>query len=154
MDLNPLKNRVVNDMKEIAGALGRAWNFPPRFNLAVGVVMAVDYDRIRQSLRVLFSTLPGERIMRENFGCDLNQFMFMNMGDELFARISDRIDEAIRQYEPRVEPLSVNVERHALEPYRLQVQVIYRVRGSSEIQQLSGQMNLNRGNSWGGAWVS
>ncbi|HDS9725600.1 TPA: GPW/gp25 family protein [Enterobacter bugandensis] len=141
-------------MRDIKGALGKAWSFPPAFSLEEGVSMSVDYQRIQESLKILFSTLPGERIMRESFGCDLHQFVFENIGDELISRITRTIEEAVGNEEPRVEILTLNAVQNDLKPYQLDVQVIYRIKGSQDILNLDGQINLNTTNHWGNTWVS
>ena len=52
--------------------LGRGWSFPPRFDDRQYTIMMVEEEEdIRQSLRILFSTLPGERLMKPDYGCDL-----------------------------------------------------------------------------------
>ncbi|TGC24418.1 phage baseplate protein [Escherichia sp. E1130] len=141
-------------MKEIEGVLGRGWSFPPEFSPSHGVIMATDYHRIQQSLRIIFSTLPGERIMREAFGCDFHQFMFQNIGDDLVARISRAIEDAVHRDEPRIELLSLDVQKRTSEPYLLEFQVVYRVRGSSDIQRFSASLDMSARRSWEGVWVS
>lgn len=139
-------------MKDITGALGRGWSFPPKFTPQDGVITVVDYERIEQSILAIFSTLPGERVKRESFGCDLHQFMFMNINSTLFARISSAITDSILRDEPRVDLLDVAVTKKTLEPYHLDVSVVYRVRDSDKVQQVTGKLNLSTGNRWGGIW--
>lgn len=141
-------------MKDIEGVLGRGWFFPPSFSPENGVMMATDYQRIQQSLHILFATLPGERIMREAFGCDLHQFMFQNIGDELVSRISRAIEDAIRRDEPRVELTSLDLQPIRQMPSQLSVRLTYRVRGEEDTQSLRGALNLMNGNAGGGPWVS
>jgi len=139
-------------MQNIKGALGIAWSFPPKFSLQEGVVVAEDYERIKQSLIVVLSTLPAERIMRPEFGCDLHQFMFMNINEALLAQISSVIKDNIQRNEPRVELLSVDVEKNRLKPYCLQVLISYRVYNSDQKNQLSGELDLVNDLRWGDLW--
>ena len=47
--------------------LGQGWNFPPEFQCDSKIeatVMSSEEENIRQSLRTLFSTSPGERVHR------------------------------------------------------------------------------------------
>ena len=62
-----------------AGAdfLGIGWAFPPRF--AAGgaeVAMATGNDDIEQSLAILLATRRGERVLQDDFGCELGDFLF------------------------------------------------------------------------------
>lgn len=50
--------------------LGRGWSFPPTLTDG-GVAMAAYEEDIEQSLCVLFSTSPGERVCHYDYGCPL-----------------------------------------------------------------------------------
>ena len=57
--------------------LGRGWAFPVSFgNQGRNVAMAESEEDIRQSLSILFSTRPGERIMVPDYGCNLQDYLF------------------------------------------------------------------------------
>ncbi|MBY0446119.1 MAG: GPW/gp25 family protein [Burkholderiales bacterium] len=107
--------------------------------------MAEDYDDIRQSMQILFSTLPGERIMRPYYGCDLHAYLFENISDDLIADIRRAIADSVRRDEPRVEILSVVAQQDRAQPMRLGISVNYRVRGSSVTGQLNGYMDMGSG---------
>ena len=55
--------------------LGRGWSFPPVLT-EQGVQMSSYEQDIRESLRVLFSTSPGERVNRYDYGCPLRRYAF------------------------------------------------------------------------------
>ncbi|OQS37539.1 GPW/gp25 family protein [Chromobacterium haemolyticum] len=127
------------------GRLGRGWAFPPAFSISetyCGPDMAVDLDDICQSLEILFNTLPGERIMRADYGCDLNAYLFENISEDLLADIRRAISDSVLRYEPRVEVLSVVAEQSEQEPTRLRVSLNYRVRGSEDVSQFTGMLDM------------
>ena len=83
--------------------LGKGWRFPPSFNLGgAQVAMVADEEDIRQSLRILFATARGERIMRPDFGCDLNNALFEEVDRGLVNGLTSMITDAILYHEPRI----------------------------------------------------
>lgn len=83
--------------------LGTGWSFPPRFNRSTAQVeMVSDRVDIEESLRILFSTTPGERLFHPNFGCDLKKFMFGEINDGLFMEMRNIIYQSILYFEPRI----------------------------------------------------
>ncbi|EKN3346135.1 GPW/gp25 family protein [Yersinia ruckeri] len=126
---------------------GRGWAFPPLFSLDEGVVMAEGAEDVRQSLQILFSTEPGERLMREDYGCGLNDFMFENIRNELIAEIETRIQDSVLRYEPRADMTDIQVSQAPNRSNTLQVRVAYRLRGSEINQQIQGALALGEGNS-------
>jgi phage baseplate assembly protein W len=57
--------------------LGRGWSFPPAFSRSgAEVEMVSGAEDIRQSLGILLSTRLGERLMQDEFGCDLQHVLF------------------------------------------------------------------------------
>ena len=70
--------------------LGTGWTFPPTFTRAGHtVLMASDDTDIRQSLRVLFGTAPGERVMLPEYGCALWRMVFGSLTNRLWVETDD-----------------------------------------------------------------
>lgn len=126
---------------------GRGWGFPPVFSLEAGVGMASGAEDVQQSLIILLNTLPGERIMRQEYGCDLNQFMFANINAELMAEVETQIYDSVLKDEPRAELTAVNVSQEESALNRLHVQVVYRLRGSDVSQSVNAQLDIGNGRS-------
>ncbi|MDC9621309.1 GPW/gp25 family protein [Xenorhabdus sp. XENO-7] len=124
---------------------GRGWAFPPAFSLEKGVKMAEGAEDVRQSLHILFSTEPGERLMREHYGCGLNDFMFDNIRNELLADIESRIHDSVLRYESRADITDIQVRQAPNTKSTLQVKIIYRLRGSDIYQHMQGTLTLNEG---------
>lgn len=90
--------------------LGRGWRFPPNFDAASGDAMMVEAgDDIIESLRILFETRPGERIMHPTYGCRLHDLVFEPMSGETEAAIEVAISRAILFHEPRITLDAVEV---------------------------------------------
>lgn len=71
----------------------------------------VDYDEaaIKNSLRNLFNTKPGQRFLFPKYGLDLNQFLFESVSKENGQIIGEKIVTSIETFEPRVELRQVSV---------------------------------------------
>jgi phage baseplate assembly protein W len=108
--------------------LGTGWSFPIRFHAtSKAVALASDEADIRESLRILIQTRPGERVMQPRYGCDIHRHVFDRMGPTLVADLQDAIGQAILFFEPRVVLEEVRVEIDEALEGRLLVDVIYRI---------------------------
>lgn len=89
--------------------LGRGWAFP----IEPGADGQLDYasgpDKVRQSIRIILDTEPGERIMRPDFGCGLRQFLMQPNTVATRALIQSQVQSALTTWEPRINLTSVDV---------------------------------------------
>jgi Phage baseplate assembly protein W len=90
--------------------LGTGWNFPPSFDITTGsVIMVSNEEDIAQSLQILLSTRPGERVMLPQYGCNLDVFLFEPITTTLTAYVKELIQTAVLYYEPRINLDFINV---------------------------------------------
>ncbi len=90
--------------------LGTGWAFPVTFDYAQSTVnMASEVRDIEQSLTILLNTRPGERVMRPDYGCALDDLMFEPVDAGIITYIKDLITNAILFYEPRVNLLNIEI---------------------------------------------
>ena len=76
-------------MAETTDFLGVGWAFPPAFDdLAKGVRMVSAETDIRQSLVILLGTIPGERVMQPDYGCDLRRLVFEPINQNTITDLS------------------------------------------------------------------
>lgn len=103
MNGNNISNQALPLRGEVEGAvfLGRGWSFPPVL-AEQGVQMSSYEQDIRESLRVLFSTSPGERVNRYDYGCPLRRYVFEPLTTHTMTRMRNDISRAATLYEPRV----------------------------------------------------
>lgn len=84
--------------------LGRGWSFPPRFDDEMNELTMVSEEKdIRESLFILMSTTPGERVTYPTYGCDLHQYAFKPIDSDTRFLMRETISKAVRIFEPRVE---------------------------------------------------
>lgn len=67
--------------------------------------LVVDYDEraISNSIMNILTTVPGERFLIPEFGCDLLSLVFKPITDYTGKMIGQRIFNAIKRWEPRVQ---------------------------------------------------
>jgi len=66
-------------------------------------------NAIARALRNIVFTLPGEKFFNENFGSQISASLFENVDDISAGAIKDEIEQAIINYEPRVDLQKVQV---------------------------------------------
>ncbi len=109
--------------------LGRGWSFPPTFRAELpGVEMLEQEADIASSLEILLSTMPGERVLLPEYGCNTEELVFESLDTTAKTLMADKIGAAILYFEPRIE-----VERVRLDSSRelegvVLIEVVYLVR--------------------------
>jgi uncharacterized protein len=108
--------------------LGTGWAFPPDFILEGATVATVSgREDIEESLKILLTTLPGERVMQPRYGCDLTPLLFEAVTTSLITDIADRVRTAILYFEPRITPENVRVTSEDVLGGRVLIEVAYRI---------------------------
>jgi len=75
-----------------------------------GDILTLTNERaITRSIRNIVETIPSERFFNTDFGSDVRSSLFNNMDYGIIGIIQDQILQAIRNYEPRVENVDVNI---------------------------------------------
>ena len=124
-------------MDERKDFLGRGWAMPVDLDPRTGLVATSEYEEdIRQSIRIILETAPGERVMRPNFGCGIHDLVFASLDSTTLHRIRYVVEEALRRCEARIDVLDVVVDEDASSEGVLLVQIEYRVRKTNQIGNL------------------
>lgn len=117
--------------------LGRGWAWPPRIDPVTGQVALSEYeDDIREAIRLLLETAPGERVMRPDFGCGIHELVFEVIDTTTLQRVRTLVQDALERYEARVELLALDVNDDESMNGRLLIELEYRVRRTNQIGNL------------------
>ena len=88
-------------------------------------------EAVRQNFKNLVLTAPGERVMDPQFGVGLRNFLFEQMNDPLFSRISERIRTQVQAYMPFVFVEHITFDsmetKEGIGPNELQVTIQYNI---------------------------
>jgi phage baseplate assembly protein W len=117
--------------------LGRGWAFPVGFDMATGAVAIAEYeDDVKQAIRIILGTAPGERVMRPGFGCGIYDMVFELIDAATLTRVTNLVTQALTLYEPRIELFGVKVDPYQAAEGRLDVSIDYRVRSTNQAGNL------------------
>ncbi len=112
-------------MEEEKSFLGRGWAFPVSFSLeSQQVRLAENEEDIQQSLVILLNTTLGERVMRPDFGANMEDLLFEALNVTTANMIANRIKQAILYHEPRVKTEDIDLRPNYNEG-RIEVIVSY-----------------------------
>jgi phage baseplate assembly protein W len=133
-----------------AGFLGTGWAYPVRFApQGRGVEMASGERDVRESLLILLSTTPGERVMQPTFGCALRTQVFETLDASRATEIHDLVARAVLHFEPRVELIDVIVTQPDPLEGRVLVDLSYRMRATNTRHNLVYPLYLNEASAAG-----
>ena len=117
---------------------GQGLGFPPRVGADGRLAWSEGEDNVRESIRLILLTEPGERLMREEFGCGLRRYLFEPNTATTRALIKERIQNSLTRWEPRVRVDDVSVEPDAEDARVVAVQISFRLVATQAV----GHMNL------------
>ena len=66
-------------------------------------------NSIKQSVRNLLLTSPGEKLFNPNWGCNLRGFLFDPISDTSAIEIKETVGLSLKNYEPRIEVIDILV---------------------------------------------
>ncbi len=112
--------------------IGIGWSFPPTFdNINAKVKMSAYTTDINESLEILFTTIPGERVMLSSFGSDLSPMVFESLSTTLITKMQHQIRDAIAIHEPRIDVDDIIFDQTKITEGILQINIIYTVRATN-----------------------
>ncbi len=111
--------------------LGRGWSFPPRFDADQRLVLCEDVPDIEESLRILFGTRRGERVMQHAYGTLLHQFVFEHANDQTLHELCSMLRLAILYFEPRIEIETLEARVSPTDWARIELDLVYLVRSTN-----------------------
>jgi len=131
-------------MQDDGSFLGTGWSFPTSFTQNGGEVeMVSGSEDIHQSLQILFATQPGERVMHDKFGCNLNRFLFEEINQGLINSLTGMITDAILYHEPRIMLERLDITESPSEPGLLLISIDYTVRSTNSRYNMVYPFYLN-----------
>ena len=112
--------------------LGRGWKFPVAVNPATGrIAMSEFEDDIRESIRIIIATAPGERVMRPEFGCGIHDLAFAPMSRITIGLFESRVREAINKFEARIDIVKLEISTRDADRGKLEIDLTYQVRDTN-----------------------
>jgi uncharacterized protein len=97
---------------------------------------------VRQSILLLISTIPGERVKRPDYGCHLHRLIFAANNDTTAGLAIHYVRQAIERWEPRVQILNLDAGPHPDQPEILEITLEFRVRPGGAVEHLGVSLDL------------
>jgi len=113
--------RVSKSFKD----LSMSFKFNP---LSGDLITLKNENAIARAVRNIVLTTPGEKFFDPDFGSSVGEILFENVDDITAVSIEDEIKSSLKNYEPRVEFIDVNVEPN-FDENQFDVTISYRIVG-------------------------
>lgn len=126
----------------------RAWSFahpdflhpnaPTGLEISAGggIRMVSEDLSVRQAILMLLTTVPGERVMRPDYGCSLDKLAFMPNDATTHGLAIHFVRQALERWERRIEILKLDAGSNPDDPTRIDIFLDYRVRRTLGRDQL------------------
>ncbi len=111
--------------------LGTGWKFPLTLDGQGAFTLVSEDEDIREAIVIILSTVQGERVMRPEFGCGIQNYVFSIMNSSNLMMIEKEIERALILYEPRIKVEEINAQTDASEGGKLIVNIEYTVLSSN-----------------------
>ena len=108
-----------------------------------GIDMVDEQASVRQGILLLLSTIPGERVMRPGYGCDLYKLVFSPNDDTTAGLAIHYVRQALDRWESRIQVLRLDAGRSEADPGRLDITLEYQLRTTRRHENLVFSLSLS-----------
>ncbi len=112
-------------MIDVGHLFGRGTAFPLHINEEGRLGWSAGAQNIRESIRIILLTEPGERVMLPDFGTGLKKFLFQPNTVTTHRLIEEEVLQALDQWEPRIEVDAVEVQADKDNPRSVLITIRY-----------------------------
>jgi uncharacterized protein len=127
--------------------LGKGWAFPVAADVHGDVAFSSCEKSVEESIRIILSTTPGERVMHPDFGCNINKILFSPNSPKTISLAVHYIEEAIVKWEPRVILTDVTGTQDPDNPSMVNINIKYEIRSVNTFFNMVYPFYLERGES-------
>jgi len=108
--------------------LGQGLAFPLQINPRGGIALVAGERDIAQAIHIILETIPGERVMRPEFGCRAKELVFAPRNAASEALMVQYVRQALGQWEPRIDVQDIHVTVDQAHDGGWMVEISYTVR--------------------------
>lgn len=110
--------------------MSAGWKFPFAVSAEQGrVEISRLRENIRESVKIILLTEPGERMLHPEFGTKLHQFLFENIDGQTQEMIEREVRHALQMWENRIWDVEVSADAEEERQGILRVTVSYKIPG-------------------------
>lgn len=122
----------MNDDLRNREFLGQGLAFPLQIDPRGGIALASGERDIVQAIRIILETVPGERVMRPEFGCRAWELVFAPRNAATRALLIHYVEQALARWEPRIEVQEVRVLDDPGRDAAFLVEIDYRIKATHD----------------------
>ncbi len=120
---------LINRDKEF---LGQGLAFPAQLNSLGEIALVTGATDIDQSIGIILGTIPGERVMRPQFGCRAWELVFAPNDAATQSLLILYVSQALEFWEPRIELLAIDVQTDPADEGTLLVDIRYEIKATHD----------------------
>jgi phage baseplate assembly protein W len=124
---------------------GRGMAFPPRVGADGRMAWSEGEANVRESIRVILMTEPGERLRLPAFGAGLGRFLFEPNIVATHTLVKQRIGDALKRWEPRIQLEGVEVQADGVDPQAAIATITYRLVATQAQERVSVAVSVGAG---------
>jgi phage baseplate assembly protein W len=115
--------------------VGNGWAFPAAISRNGAVRLVSGVEEIDAAIRMILATVPGERVMRPDFGCAMWDMLFAPLTAGTLGLIEQSVRSALERWEPRIDLQDVHATA-GQDSGTVHIAVAYRIRSTSDVRNL------------------
>lgn len=116
---------------------GQGMAFPPRVGADGRIAWSEGEANVREAMRIILMTEPGERLRLPEFGAGLGRFLFEPNILATHTQMQQRIAEALKRWEPRVQVEDVAVQADAVDPQAAIATITFRLVATQALERVA-----------------
>ena len=120
-----------------ASIYGKGMALPPRVGADGRIGWSEGEANVREAIRVILMTEPGERLRLLEFGAGLGRFLFEPNVLATHTQMRQRIADALKRWEPRVQVEGVEVQADAVDPQAAIATITYRLVATQALERVA-----------------
>ena len=116
--------------------IGRGWAFPPRIGPQGTILLTHDRNELEQSIFIILTTTPAQRVMRPTFGSRLQELVFAPNNSQTAAQAVRHVEEALGMWEPRIRVIKVDAYPDSKKANQLIIEIEYEIKATHDKRSL------------------
>lgn len=125
--------------------LGIGWKFPLKIDASGKFALSRYEEDIKESIRIILGTVPGERIMQPEFGCGIYDYVFSTINISNLALMEEEVKKALTLYEPRIEIIDIKASPDTNKDGLVLIEIEYHIISTNSRQNLVYPFYLTEG---------
>lgn len=121
---------------------GRGIAFPPHVGADGRMAWSEGETNIREAIRIILMTEPGERLRLPEFGAGLKRFLFEPNTVTTRHLIQETINRALFEWEPRIRVESVDVQPDPNDSAAAVATITYKLVATQVLERVSLTVSL------------